>query len=258
MDGELTFVAWQLGQSHKTIFTIQDEPPTWPSDSDEYMGLESMSEPDDLDLDEPQDGADEPFFDAQHDRHSSSTSPDTSDKGGTKSSEFDTEDDPMGPITPGPNSRMTFDIKHSDVKEHVDEFDEDDEDEDDDEDDDDDDDDWVDPSMPTPVEKPYHIRAPAMVHTKSNGSTSSAGSETKSKSQGKKSGKKKPEVSQPPAHFPFPSSIEDTPQHQRDQPPETPEHGIKQRMHTARARDGGRTQSGGVKGVLTAEDGENF
>jgi cysteine protease ATG4 len=27
------------------------------------------------------------------------------------------------------------------------------------------------------------------------------------------------------------------------------------RMHTARARDGGRTQSGGVKDVLTAEDG---
>ena len=32
-----------------------------------------------------------------------------------------------------------------------------------------------------------------------------------------------------------------------------------QRMHTARARDGGRTQSCGVKGVLTTEDGgENF
>jgi hypothetical protein len=32
-----------------------------------------------------------------------------------------------------------------------------------------------------------------------------------------------------------------------------------QRMHTARAKDGGKTQSGGVIGVLTAEDGgENF
>jgi len=72
-------------------------------------------------------GVDEPFFDAQHDRCSSSTFPDTSIKGGTKSSEFDTEDDPMGPITPG---------------ERGDEFDDDDEDEDED--------DRVDP--PTPIE----------------------------------------------------------------------------------------------------------
>jgi len=47
-------------------------------------------------------------------------------------------------------------------------------------------------------------------------------------------------------------------QQQRDQSPEMLENGNgtkQQRMHTARARDGGRTQSGGVKGVLTAEDG---
>ena len=156
-------MACQLGQKHKAIFTIQDEPPTWPSDSDEYMGLESMSEPDDLDMDEPQDGADEPFFDAQHDRRSSSTSPETSVKGGTKSSDFDTEDDLIGPVTPGPNSRTSFDVNKGgitkgDVEQHTDEFDDDDDDEDeDDDDDDDDDDDWVDPSLPTPIEKPCHV-----------------------------------------------------------------------------------------------------
>ena len=40
------------------IFSVplQDEPPTWPSDSDDNMGLESMSEPDNLDLDDDEDG----------------------------------------------------------------------------------------------------------------------------------------------------------------------------------------------------------
>ena len=32
--------------------------------------------------------------------------------------------------------------------------------------------------------------------------------------------------------------------------------GMLQRMHTARARDSARAQSGGVKGMLTDEDGE--
>jgi len=242
------------------------------------MGLESMSEPDDMDLDEQQEGADEPFFDAQHDRRSSSTSPDTSVKGGAKSSEFDTEEDPMGPITPGPNSRTTFDTgKKGDVREHADEFDDDDDDDedeeeeedddDDDEDEDEDDDDWVDPSAPTPIEKPHRVQAPAMSHTKSNGSTSSSGSGSKSKSKDKKAGKKKlgttPIMQTPelPGHFPFPSSVEDDElqqQQQLDQSPDITENGIKPRMHTARARDGGRTQSGGVKGVLTADDNENF
>ena len=60
----------QLGQNHRPIFTIQDEPPTWLSDTDEFMGLESISEPDDMDMDDDDDeaqddGADEPFFDTR-------------------------------------------------------------------------------------------------------------------------------------------------------------------------------------------------
>lgn len=232
------------------------------------MGLESMSEPDDMDLDEQQEGADEPFFDAQHDRGSSSTSPDTSVKGGAKSFEFDAEDS-MGPVTPGPNLKTTFDTGKGNVEKHVDEFDDDDQDEDDEQEDDDeeaddgDDDEWVDPSVPAPSDP---IHAPAMSHTKSNDSTSSSGSGSKSKNQVKKSGKRKlgttPVMQTPelPAHFPFPSSVEDEPQQQQqlDQPPDIMENGIKPRMYTARARDGGRTQSGGVKGVLTADDSENF
>lgn len=227
------------------------------------MGLESISEPDDMDMDEPQeDGIDEPFFDTPHDARSPSTSPDTSVKGGTKSSDFDTEEDPMGPITPGPTSRTTFDTGKGDsagIHGRVDEFDDEDE-----EEDDDDDDDWVDPSIPSPSEKPpAQLQAPVMTPSKSNGSTSSGGSETHGKNKSKKSKKSLAvpitRTPEPSAHFPFPSSVEDTPQpQQRDSSPDNWENGAKQhRMHTARARDGGRTQSGGVKGVLTTDDGEN-
>ena len=42
----------QLGRNHKPISTIQDEPPTWPSDIDEFMDLKSIFEPDDMDMDD--------------------------------------------------------------------------------------------------------------------------------------------------------------------------------------------------------------
>ena len=51
--------ALQLGRNHKLIFTIQDEPPTWPSDTDEFTGLESISEPDDMDMDDNDDEEEE-------------------------------------------------------------------------------------------------------------------------------------------------------------------------------------------------------
>src|ERR1700761_3415571 len=35
-----------MSKRYKTIFSIQDEPPTWPSDADDDLGLESVSEPD--------------------------------------------------------------------------------------------------------------------------------------------------------------------------------------------------------------------
>ena len=107
-----------------------------------------------------------------------------------------------------------------------------------------------------------------MIQTNSYSSTSSSSSGVKVKSKSRK--QKKPvalsilRTPEPPAHFPFPSSLEDTPQQedyqqQREQSPEMLENGTKQqRMHTARARDGGRTQSGGVKGVLTEDGGENL
>ena len=264
----------QLGQNHKTIFTIQDEPPTWPSDSDEFMGLESISEPDDMDMDDEgqeEEGADEPFFDTREGTRSPSTSPDASVKGGAKSSDVDTEEDPMGPITP----RTTFEVARKGggkggMGEDI--YGEDQEEDDEDEDDDEDDEDWVDPSSAIEPSPPTRIRAPPMAQTRSNGSTSSSSSSgVKVHSKNTQSVTKKQKLPalpiartpEPPGHYPFPSSMEDTPQqedfHPRNQLPQPLENGTKQqRMHTARARDGGRTQSGGVKGVPTEDSGENF
>ena len=234
---------------------------------------------------EEDEGADEPFFDTR----SPSTSPDASVRGGggggggrEGGSDFDTEEDPMGPDTPGLTPRTAYSVGKGDIRDAFnnvggrrvgDDDDQDEEDNDDDEDDDDDD--WVDPSCTTPLEPslPTKIQAPVMVQTHSNSSSSSSSSgvKVKSHSKNKKSAaaaavKKKKPIAVVPPHFPFPSSttVEDTPQQedfqQRVHEVLQENGGTKlQRMHTARARDGGRTQSGGVKGVLTTEDsGENF
>jgi hypothetical protein len=67
------------------------------------MGLESISEPDDMDMDnyndneeeEAQDDrADKPFFDTRDSTRWSPTSPDASVRGGARSSDFDMEEDP--------------------------------------------------------------------------------------------------------------------------------------------------------------------
>jgi cysteine protease ATG4 len=121
------------------------------------MCLESISEPDDMDMDDDDDdeaqddGADEPFFDTRDGTWSSSTSPDTSVRSGARSSNFHTEEDPMGPDTSGQTPRTMFEVGKGGLpeafddkrrKEDVDVGDQD------DDADDDNDDDWVDPSVP--------------------------------------------------------------------------------------------------------------
>ncbi|KAH7909440.1 cysteine protease required for autophagy [Hygrophoropsis aurantiaca] len=287
----------ELMQSHKTIFTIQDEPPTWPSDSDEFMGLESISEPDDMDMsmdpDEDEQGlsdrdkkihADDADADADQDEQFFDTRSASISKGeGDEVEEDDTtEDDPIGPITPGPGS-STFEInkEKSKDKRRSEEFEEINIGKEEerasrgqDEDDDDDDDDWVDPSTPAsylpaqatiPTQPGSHI-SPPLAQTKSTASTASARSKDKDKekeqvkAKAKRSGSSRrgkttatavPMVKtpSPPAksaeeHFPFPKSLEES------------FHGgsgenFEKRMNNARARDGGRTESGGVKAILT-------
>ena len=180
---DLTMSSLQLP---RTIFSVQDEMPTWPYDSDDSIGLESISEPDDMDLDDDDDDAavgvvddneaeeeeeeegkvvefdieraageeevdSEKFFDTLS--GSASTSNASAGSPRLKSDDVDTEEDPVDPVTPGPNSRFDIVIpssrKGGREEKDVDEYRgfEDDE---DDGSGDDIEDDWIDPSLPSP------------------------------------------------------------------------------------------------------------
>jgi len=241
----------ELFKNRKTIFSIVDEPPSW-SDVDD--SLESLSEPEEEEEDMPDDkdssrsgAADEEahgeeddedsdgdFFDAGEgaavdDRVSSRAA----SKGAQ--SEVDTEDDPIGPITPAPTLAGTAATTTSPRKPHAVSFTRapsaDDGDLDDEE--------WVDPTPipatplePTPPMFPDVSAVPAappmMAKAKSSSSTKS---------------RKRKEAR---AAVPFPSSQSEGTD---DRPRRVPQ------MSTTRGRDGGRTQSGGVKGVIEPEHG---
>ncbi|TFK48111.1 hypothetical protein OE88DRAFT_604347 [Heliocybe sulcata] len=216
-----------LARKHKPIFSIQDEPPSWPSDSEEFMGLESISEPD-MDMDMPEDEEGEEFLDAR----STSASP---APGGS----VDTEDDPIGPITPGPSSRSTFDMgddqrPRGSMSSH-----------DEGVPDDLEDDDWVDPAMPTPLAQPP---APTKGESRSN-----RDGKHHERKKSKKSGVPVVRVPSPPPeqHYPFPVTVE-APEDSVVSSRSNSGQRVPQ-LHTVRARDGGRTQSGGVKGLPTDE-----
>lgn len=329
----------RVGELSRTIFSIQDEPPVWTLDSDDNMGLESISDPEDeggdseggeeeggdedgdgegveedgveievegVDFEEEEeaveeerrrerrrqakakranndDGSDE-FFDT---RSRSSAEGERGRLGaGASRSRSDTEEDPVGPITPGPGARFAMG----------------------DEPEDDDDDDWVDPSVPSPPPS-RRSTGPVLVEAieaprKDKGKGSKGKGKERKKTGpglvpvvrpavlgapqtqtqaggGKKKGAKKgrhvrsggwegePEGAEQ-EHYLFPSagtdneadgygSEEATPLDRSRVNTATPgvakgsgeDVGAGKRMNTARARDGGRTQSGGVKGVLT-------
>lgn len=250
----------ELAKTHKQIFYIHDEPPSWPSDPDDSIGLESISEPD-IDMPEDDDGD---FSDGVR---SPSASPDTSVQGVGSKSEADTEDDPIGPVTPGPSTaKSSFDIpqhkvmaksKSSSVDEPIDFDDEEDE-------------EWLDPapypeadSEPTPavVRAEQQVHAPPMKPSLSTGSTTSTSTNGSKKRKKTKKGSREKQVPvpvpMPPVQFPFPATnpddegspreVEDFEERERV----STETGSKRvpQMRTAKARDGGRTQSGGVRGV---------
>ncbi|PPQ74689.1 hypothetical protein CVT24_003767 [Panaeolus cyanescens] len=165
-------------QLPRQIFSLQDEPPSWPSDSDDNMGLESISEPDpddilledddsgllgkedgdrddeDEDEDDLDDAEGEQFFDTRSESASMSSASGPSRHGRShrsRSEDLDTEEDPVDPLTPGANSKFDI-IEPRKVKAEQ-------KGKDDDgvefppEDDfnDDIEDDWIDPSLPTPT-----------------------------------------------------------------------------------------------------------
>ena len=276
------------------IFSIVDEPPSW-SDVDD--SLESMSEPEEEEEDddmpedkdsssrsgigdeevhvekveaereevEEEDSDGEDFFDAGE---GAANDDRVSSRAASKSgqSEGDTEDDPVGPMTPGSTTKIVTSstpvAEKTSRKTHAVSFtraasastdggDLDDE-------------EWVDPtSVPatpldaTPPSKALFQRgaasapvAPMMAKTKSSSSNSG-------KSRKHRKEARAPAIS-PSASVPFPSSSPSREQGVVAGTPADGDDGLSGRipqMSTARARDGGRTQSGGVKGVISLEPG---
>lgn len=222
------------------MFHLQDEPPNWNSDSE--MGLESISEPD---FDLPDE--DDEFADAEDHMRSSSASPDTSlpSNHSKYAEEGDTEDDPVDPITPGPGRNTFMNIRAPGRLEkqaststtgssQADSLSFDDE----------DDEEWGAPEF-TPQAAPGagpeagELLASQATIVREASEGSSVGAEPGR--QRKK--KKRPAKAPPPEQYPFPATNAD-----EDEPARSPGKRVPQ-MRTQKARDGGRTQSGGVRGI---------
>lgn len=255
----------QLFKTNKSIFSMAKEPPNYPSDSDD-MGLESISEPD---IDMPEDEDDDEF--SLERSASGSGSPDTSVSAqrSTKS-EVDTEDDPIDPLTPGAG-KTSFDLSAPEqIKREKSggsdslSFD------------DDEDEEWVEapefltpqiPSQPSPPSLREALPPPPMevfpiATSRSTSSVASKAESTgtmarrkahrpKKEGSGSSFARTPSTVSPPPVKYPFPGTGPGEAEAE-----EMDENAWKRgpQMRTAKARDGGRTQSGGVKGVLMDDE----
>lgn len=214
--------------------------------------MESISEPD-IDLPEE----DDDFSDAQEDLRSASASPDTSlPSHNSKMDEDDTEEDPLDPITPGMTkisfknvrapghmqkapSTSTTGSSATDSLDFEDEEDEE----------------WLAPEvftpqpeygMPTPVIEPPTLDESQLTVTREASDNSHGDADPeKRKRKSKKKGK-----DTAPVQFPFPATAgeEEEPKNTGKRVPQ---------MRTQKARDGGRTQSGGVRGIPT-DDFDDF
>ncbi|KAF9477390.1 hypothetical protein BDN70DRAFT_861911 [Pholiota conissans] len=264
----------RVSELPKTIFSIENEPPTWPSDSDDNMGLESISEPDDFSMDDEEGDEEdaEQFFDTRSSSSPASEGDDDNSRSrrhhhAHRHSTDTSEEEPADPLTPGPTSKFDLgqragraegaDAMGKGYGEDVAEWGE--------EEGDDIEDDWVDPSVPTltdaprtqqPLQPQPRVPPPSITATKSTARSSSTGKTKKAKTK-KQTPVPVPAVRIPPVeqmHYPFPvTPADDAPVGSiaGDDRARNVSAGRKtQRMHTARARDGGRTQSGGVKGIL--------
>ncbi|TRM57351.1 hypothetical protein BD626DRAFT_574659 [Schizophyllum amplum] len=273
----------------KTIFAVQDEPPNWMPSDIESMSDELIYDDDESELTDPEEGegvefdsgptnAVKPKIDAR--RLSEDLPLDDNDNSSEATSTSRTEDeDNVDPVTPGPHDtrfaipdpqRRSKDIYVDDMS--IDELGGT----------GDIDDDWVDPSPPpsrhTSVASPPHSASPLATSPPSIASAPSSTSSSSSppplvkKKTTKRKEKSKavpvPKVTIPSAPIAFPRSNakEDEDEwaegdevyysardNERSDDAFVNVH-VKpkeRRMHTARARDGGRTQSGGVRGIMT-------
>lgn len=227
-------------RSKAPVLHLQDEPPNWNSDSE--MGMESISEPD---FDLPDE--DDEFADADDHMREGSASPDTSLPSTSSKSpeEDDTEDDPVDPITPGPGRTGFSNVRSPGHLEkqpststtgssQADSLSFDDE----------DDEEWESSEFTPHVghrtspgqDAPELLESQATITRETSESSYSDVGRAHHKKAKKKHTKRKPE------QYPFPATHHDEPA------AATSERRIPQ-MRTQKARDGGRTQSGGVRGI---------
>lgn len=205
-----------------------------------------------------------------------------------RSSEVETEEDPIGPITPhaatfseqGIIQRTRIKAKEKTIPGGFG-----DEDDEDDEDlgvgDGDIEDDWVDSGLVTPPSvlssgKSEVEVVKAELVMSEEGITSKSKSKSRSKHrvggverQPSKSKSRRPDITSKTVpivetstaatigqHYPFPSTVTG----EADTEDDKNEDSVRRlpQMRTTKARDGGRTQSGGVKGILLTDDGDDF
>lgn len=208
-----------------------------------------------------------------------------------RSSEVETEEDPIGPITP---HAATFSeqaiVQGAKVKakEKTIPGGFGDEDDDDDEDEDlgvegesDIEDDWVDSGLITPPSA-FSSSKSEVEAMKAESVTSEEGATSKYKPKSKsgskhrdrdkerqpsKSKSRRPDITSKTVpivetaatvaqHYPFPSSTTGEAETEDDKQVDGGRR--MPQMRTTKARDGGRTQSGGVKGILLTDDGDDF
>ncbi|KAF8761553.1 Peptidase family C54 [Rhizoctonia solani] len=227
---------WQMSKKTKTLFSIADEPPSWSDIDSDDMGLESVSEPD---MDSVPDHDDAEDF---YDTHTGETRSAILGRAETSPpGELSTTDESMEVVTPGPRHSARFDTMrptkdklthHSRAASSEGG-----------------DDDWVDPAPPPSdvsqipgVENgaPASISAtpsPDLVPSPSVPSVVSEGSSLP-ESPVRRGGK-----------FPFPAGDDDEEELIMQYPKAQSTRGSTQ-LRTVRARDGGRTKSGGVRGWL--------
>jgi len=266
----------------KTIFSFADEPPTWPSDMEEDLGLESVSEPDAEDVDVEYPSSPEPDAEPSPEQEPEGELRKSMDKE-LLSSKVEqpavsnekvglgvTIEEIDGTETPGPHSR--FPIREDEDEEDEQETNigaEADEDE------------WVVDPLRTPSTSSSPVPLPTF-HTPSNGRVvirsqprppAVSKSSSRSSTTITKDLPPSPATPPPPPHpipiqfprtsshqeqYPFPLSSES----ESESPPRSRRvsglgHGAApatgSRSANLKGRDGGRTKSGGVRGVRLVE-----
>ncbi|KAG8733088.1 Cysteine protease atg4 [Ceratobasidium sp. 423] len=228
-----------MSKKTKTLFSIADEPPSWSDMDSDDMGLESVSEPDIDSIPDHDDGDD--FYDT----HTGET---RSAIGRTETSppgELSTTDESMEVVTPGPRHSARFDTMRpgKDRPTHHRSASSEGE-----------DDDWVDPTPPPAdvsqipgVENgaPASISATPSPDLVPSPSVPSVVSEESSLAESPVRGGNQ---------FPFPAGDDDDEEELVMQHPKAQSTRGATQLRTVRARDGGRTKSGGVKGLVDKEE----